>query len=323
MMSSSRLIGSRRKGKTPASAKLLQYLETGFPEESPPPAAPSLKKVPVRSRPRRRALVVAATHPRNGALAARLCVSLGFDEVDVIGAEGARLSGEEYRRRRGEPREATATRAAIMSGLVWLVSGAIPGDSLALFYTGRGAGVYGAGGLEGEALVPTDYEAAGVIGEATLREYLFEPARDAGATLRVVLDMDDTGVGVVLDHNAYDASAAAAPPVAATEHEREVYERFAARGMAVPAPAPPPRWVEWAADGKPKEVEALAAPKTATPQVCVLMATRPVLTEAIWRRGADAAVADLLRDGRRAGADRVQAGCSEPVGGAAVFIGRV
>ena len=95
---------------------------------------------------------------------------------------------------------ANATRANILTGLTWLVTGAKAGDTLVFYYSGHGSWVVDTSGDEAdhrdEAICPHDFQAAGMIIDDQLRA-LFTRL-PAGATLEVILDSCFSGTATRL-----------------------------------------------------------------------------------------------------------------------------
>lgn len=93
--------------------------------------------------------------------------------------------------------DARATRAAILDGLKWLVSGAKKGDTLVFHYSGHGSQMLDASGDEGdkkdETICPHDFATAGMIKDDDLRAVISGLAK--GANLDVLLDSCHSGSG--------------------------------------------------------------------------------------------------------------------------------
>jgi len=93
--------------------------------------------------------------------------------------------------------DARATRASILSGLAWLVTGAKKGDTLVFYYSGHGTQVADVGRDEidkkDEAICPHDYASAGVIKDDDFRSIFSR--LPAGANLDVFLDSCFSGTG--------------------------------------------------------------------------------------------------------------------------------
>jgi hypothetical protein len=96
--------------------------------------------------------------------------------------------------------DARATRANILAGLKWLVTGAKRGDTLVFHYSGHGSQVVDVGGDEPEAapkkdetICPHDYATAGMLRDDDLRGVIAGLA--AGANLDVILDSCHSGTG--------------------------------------------------------------------------------------------------------------------------------
>jgi hypothetical protein len=88
-----------------------------------------------------------------------------------------------------------ATRAAILSGITWLISGAKKGDVLVFHYSGHGSYVIDTSGDEpdkkDETICPHDYATAGMIRDDDLRTILAKLPQ--GANLDVVFDSCHSG----------------------------------------------------------------------------------------------------------------------------------
>merc|ERR1719330_415470 len=88
------------------------------------------------------------------------------------------------------------TYANIVAGMQWLVQGAEQGDSLFFHYSGHGASVRDDDGDEedgkDEALVPADYQSAGLLRDDDTFKYLVAPLQE-GAWLTCVLDCCHSG----------------------------------------------------------------------------------------------------------------------------------
>lgn len=93
--------------------------------------------------------------------------------------------------------DARATRAAILKGLVWLVTGAKKGDTLVFFYSGHGSYVADVDKDEidkkDETICPHDYATAGMIKDDDLRSAFGK--LPAGVNLDVLLDSCFSGTG--------------------------------------------------------------------------------------------------------------------------------
>lgn len=93
--------------------------------------------------------------------------------------------------------DARATRANIMNGLKWLVTGAKRGDVLVFHYSGHGSQMPDLSGEEAdrkdETLCPHDYATAGMIKDDDLRSAF--STLPAGANLDVILDSCHSGTG--------------------------------------------------------------------------------------------------------------------------------
>lgn len=96
--------------------------------------------------------------------------------------------------------DARATRASILAGLKWLVTGAKRGDTLVFHYSGHGSQVVDVSGDEFEAtpkkdetICPHDYATAGMIKDDDLRGIISGLA--TGANLDVILDSCHSGTG--------------------------------------------------------------------------------------------------------------------------------
>jgi hypothetical protein len=95
-----------------------------------------------------------------------------------------------------------ATRANILAGFRWLLSGAVKGDRLIFFYSGHGSQVLDVNGEEidkrDETLCPHDYATAGMIKDDDLRVMM--RGLPAGVNLDVIFDSCHAGTGTrVLD----------------------------------------------------------------------------------------------------------------------------
>lgn len=88
-----------------------------------------------------------------------------------------------------------ATRARILAGLNWLVTGARRGDTLVFYYSGHGSYVVDTGGDEpdrrDETICPHDYATAGHLKDDDLRA-IFRTL-PAGVNLEVILDSCHSG----------------------------------------------------------------------------------------------------------------------------------
>ncbi len=93
--------------------------------------------------------------------------------------------------------DARATRAAILDGLKWLVTGAKKGDLLIFHYSGHGSQMVDTSGEEpdsrDETICPHDFASAGMIRDDDLRS-IFRPLA-AGVNLDVFLDSCHSGTG--------------------------------------------------------------------------------------------------------------------------------
>jgi len=93
--------------------------------------------------------------------------------------------------------DARATRAAILDGLKWLVTGAKKGDLLIFHYSGHGSQMVDTSGEEpdsrDETICPHDFASAGMIRDDDLRS-IFRPL-PAGVNLDVFLDSCHSGTG--------------------------------------------------------------------------------------------------------------------------------
>jgi hypothetical protein len=96
--------------------------------------------------------------------------------------------------------DARATRANILSGLKWLITGAKKGDVLVFHYSGHGSQVPDLSGDELEAppkkdetICPHDYATAGMIKDDDFRNAFIGIA--AGVNLDVILDSCHSGTG--------------------------------------------------------------------------------------------------------------------------------
>jgi len=93
--------------------------------------------------------------------------------------------------------DARATRAAILDGFKWLITGAKRGDVLVFYYSGHGSQVVDVGGeeldMKDETICPHDYATAGMIKDDDFRALL---ARlPTGVNLDVILDSCHSGTG--------------------------------------------------------------------------------------------------------------------------------
>ncbi len=90
-----------------------------------------------------------------------------------------------------------ATRAAILDGLKWLVTGAKKGDTLVFHYSGHGSQVADVSGDEidrkDETICPHDYASAGMIKDDDFRAVF--RGLTAGVNLDVILDSCHSGSG--------------------------------------------------------------------------------------------------------------------------------
>ncbi|MFA6063689.1 MAG: caspase family protein [Gallionella sp.] len=90
-----------------------------------------------------------------------------------------------------------ATRAAIIKGLKWLISGAKKGDLLVFYYSGHGSQVADVSGDEidgrDETICPHDYVTAGMIRDDDFK--VIFSAVPAGVNLDVILDSCHSGSG--------------------------------------------------------------------------------------------------------------------------------
>jgi len=93
--------------------------------------------------------------------------------------------------------DSRATRAAIMAGLRWLVTGAKKGDLLVFYYSGHGSQVIDVGGEEpdgkDETICPHDFASAGMIKDDDLRAIF--ATLTSGVNLDVILDSCHSGTG--------------------------------------------------------------------------------------------------------------------------------
>lgn len=93
--------------------------------------------------------------------------------------------------------DARATRAAIMSGLQWLVKGAKSGDVLVFYYSGHGSQVMDVHNDEpdgkDETICPHDFATAGMILDDDFNS-IFK-GLDAGVNLDIILDSCHSGSG--------------------------------------------------------------------------------------------------------------------------------
>lgn len=91
--------------------------------------------------------------------------------------------------------DARATRAAIISGFKWLVSGAKKGDVLVFYYSGHGSQVVDIGHEEPDArdetICPHDYATAGMIRDDDFRSML--AGLPAGVNLDIIFDSCHSG----------------------------------------------------------------------------------------------------------------------------------
>lgn len=103
-----------------------------------------------------------------------------------------------YRDRAGPP-----TKANIINGLKWLADGARPGDSLFWHYSGHGTSVKDKSGDEkdglDEALVPADYERAGMITDDEVYE-VFLKHLPAGVRVTAINDCCHSGTIMDLEY---------------------------------------------------------------------------------------------------------------------------
>ena len=87
------------------------------------------------------------------------------------------------------------TKANIEAGMRWLTEGAMPGDSFIFHYSGHGTQVAGstteADGKD-EALVPSDYESAGLIMDDVIKSTIVDPL-PMGARLTALMDCCHSG----------------------------------------------------------------------------------------------------------------------------------
>ncbi len=113
--------------------------------------------------------------------------------------------------------DACATRANILAGIRWLVTGAKKGDTIIFYYSGHGSQIADVSGDEidqkDETICPHDYATAGMITDDVLRTAFAGVA--AGVNLDVILDTCHSGTGT-----REMAAMAAAPP------EKQVTYRF-------------------------------------------------------------------------------------------------
>ncbi len=88
-----------------------------------------------------------------------------------------------------------ATRAAILSGFKWLVSGAKRGDTLVFFYSGHGSQVVDVSGDDpdgrDETICPHDFATAGMIKDDDFRSML--AGLPVGVNLDIILDSCHSG----------------------------------------------------------------------------------------------------------------------------------
>ncbi len=93
--------------------------------------------------------------------------------------------------------DSRATRAAIMAGLKWLITGAKAGDVLVFHYSGHGSQVVDVDGDEpdgkDETICPHDFATAGMIKDDDLRAVF--STLPAGVNLDVILDSCHSGSG--------------------------------------------------------------------------------------------------------------------------------
>jgi metacaspase-1 len=93
--------------------------------------------------------------------------------------------------------DGNATRANILEGLKWLVTGAKKGDTLIFYYSGHGSYVVDVSGDEidkkDETICPHDYAKAGMITDDVLRSAFAHIA--VGVNLDVILDSCHSGTG--------------------------------------------------------------------------------------------------------------------------------
>jgi hypothetical protein len=90
-----------------------------------------------------------------------------------------------------------ATRAAIIAGLTWLITGAQAGDLLIFYYSGHGSQIVDVEGDEpdgkDETICPHDFATAGMIKDDDLRTIF--TALPPGVNLDVILDACHSGTG--------------------------------------------------------------------------------------------------------------------------------
>ncbi len=93
--------------------------------------------------------------------------------------------------------DARATRAAILDGFTWLITGAKKGDVLVFYYSGHGSQIADVSGEEldkrDETICPHDYATAGMIKDDDFRSLL--AGLPAGVNLDVILDSCHSGTG--------------------------------------------------------------------------------------------------------------------------------
>jgi hypothetical protein len=93
-----------------------------------------------------------------------------------------------------------ATRAAILNGLKWLVTGAKKGDTLIFYYSGHGSYTTDLNGDEldrrDETICPHDYASAGMIADDDLAQVIAMVPE--GANLEVILDSCHSGTATRL-----------------------------------------------------------------------------------------------------------------------------
>jgi metacaspase-1 len=93
--------------------------------------------------------------------------------------------------------DARATRAVILDGLKWLITGVKKGDVLVFYYSGHGSQVADVGGEEidmrDETICPHDYATAGMIKDDDFRALL--AGLPAGVNMDIILDSCHSGTG--------------------------------------------------------------------------------------------------------------------------------
>jgi hypothetical protein len=122
----------------------------------------------------------------------RGCVSDARDMANTLNALGIVSASPRSMRILTDQR---ATRAAILQGIAWLVSGAKKGDTLVFHYSGHGSYVIDTSGdepdMKDETICPHDYATAGMLKDDDFRE-VFSTVPE-GANLDVVFDSCHSG----------------------------------------------------------------------------------------------------------------------------------